>query len=45
MNNNTNDLIPPQNSENVSDVTSSLLNSTLNSIREGILVVDLKGKI
>lgn len=45
MNNNINDIIPPQNSENLIDATSSLLNSTLNSIREGILVVDLKGKI
>lgn len=45
MKNKTNDLIPHQNLEIESDFTSFLLNSTLNSIREGILVVDLKGKI
>ena len=44
MNNSTNDLISNQNFDGDSD-TSSLLNSTLNAIREGILVVDLKGKI
>ncbi len=44
MKNSTNDLISNQNLGEDDDI-SSLLNSTLNSIREGILVVDLKGKI